>query len=614
MKEFSAVALVVILASLLIVIPAANSMLPESNIIRVPQDHSTIKQAVNASNPRDTIIVSEGTYAEGEIWIAKPNLTIIANGTVVVDGLRWGWVFYVIVDNITIRGFTIKKSRIGWPYAGICLDHVQGCTIENNTVKNSGDGILLFASRNNTVVGNNASFNAVHGISLDYSDHNIIANNTATNNEYDGIGLGSSDSNTLIGNTASENGPYASGIEIVSCVDTTLLRNTAIDNGYGGISLVDSASSTLRNNNMSANRHNFNHPGTGELSRFINDIDTSNLVDGKPIVYLVNQHNLLVDPTIFPQAGYVALVNSTGVTVKNMEVTSNRQGILFAFVTNSTIKDVTVSRCDKGIQIYRSRGNIAMENTVTDCWEGITIRISGNTTLRNNMLNRNGYGIYLDTNDCYVAYNMAANNTYGGILISGHSNTLLGNTIANTTKEDFLMGGIVLQGGGDNAIVGNIVTSNSIGIWAFMSDGNVVHHNNFVRNMFQVVQYPPTLVNAWDDGYPSGGNYWNDYDGTDLHSGLYQNETGSDGIGDTPYSVDANHVDGYPLIKMWNPLRGDVNWDGVVDIYDLVVAAACYGSRLNDLNWNPFVDVAPRWGIIDIYDVVTIASNYGKSA
>jgi hypothetical protein len=56
-------------------------------------------------------------------------------------------------------------------------------------------------------------------------------------------------------------------------------------------------------------------------------------------------------------------------------------------------------------------------------------------------------------------------------------------------------------------------------------------------------------TNVWDNGYPSGGNYWSDYNGTDLLLGSGQNETGSDGIGDTPYVIDANNRDNYPLMK-----------------------------------------------------------------
>jgi hypothetical protein len=62
---------------------------------------------------------------------------------------------------------------------------------------------------------------------------------------------------------------------------------------------------------------------------------------------------------------------------------------------------------------------------------------------------------------------------------------------------------------------------------------------------------PDHYTNTWDDGYPSGGNYWSDYNGIDVKSGSYQNETGSDGVGDTPYIIDANNTDHYPLMGMF---------------------------------------------------------------
>jgi hypothetical protein len=46
-------------------------------------------------------------------------------------------------------------------------------------------------------------------------------------------------------------------------------------------------------------------------------------------------------------------------------------------------------------------------------------------------------------------------------------------------------------------------------------------------------------ANIWDDGYPSGGNYWSDYTGID---GNY------DGIGDAPHVIDVNNQDNYPLM------------------------------------------------------------------
>jgi hypothetical protein len=59
----------------------------------------------------------------------------------------------------------------------------------------------------------------------------------------------------------------------------------------------------------------------------------------------------------------------------------------------------------------------------------------------------------------------------------------------------------------------------------------------------------PGYSNYWDDGYLSGGNYWSDYTGVDLYSSAFQNETGSDGIGDTALIIDPYNKDNYPLTK-----------------------------------------------------------------
>ena len=55
-------------------------------------------------------------------------------------------------------------------------------------------------------------------------------------------------------------------------------------------------------------------------------------------------------------------------------------------------------------------------------------------------------------------------------------------------------------------------------------------------------------TNTWDNGYPSGGNYWSDYTDVDQYSGPSQNITGSDGIWDHPYVIDENNKDNYPIV------------------------------------------------------------------
>jgi parallel beta-helix repeat protein len=128
------------------------------------------------------------------------------------------------------------------------------------------------------------------------------------------------------------------------------------------------------------------------------------------------------------------------------------------------------------------------------------------------------------------------------------NNTFSENNVANNRE------GIQLHESSNNIISGNNITNNgeSGGIWPEPgSSHNVIYHNNFINSWNAFSGGSP---NTWDNGYPSGGNYWSDYSGADQKSGPYQNVTGSDGIGDTPYIIGSNNVDRYPLMNPYSSL------------------------------------------------------------
>lgn len=66
---------------------------------------------------------------------------------------------------------------------------------------------------------------------------------------------------------------------------------------------------------------------------------------------------------------------------------------------------------------------------------------------------------------------------------------------------------------------------------------------------------------------------------------------------------------GWIRIKM----LGDLNGDNIINIYDVVLAAAAYNSRPGDPNWNSEADVAQPYQHINIFDIVTICSKYGQT-
>lgn len=94
------------------------------------------------------------------------------------------------------------------------------------------------------------------------------------------------------------------------------------------------------------------------------------------------------------------------------------------------------------------------------------------------------------------------------------------------------------------------------------SNENLLYHNNFINStkFFWIED----SVNVWDNGYPSGGNFWSDYNGSDIYNGPNQDLPGSDGIGDSPYVIDDNNMDRYPLMKPWQ--RTDIEKISVLHV------------------------------------------------
>ncbi len=98
-------------------------------------------------------------------------------------------------------------------------------------------------------------------------------------------------------------------------------------------------------------------------------------------------------------------------------------------------------------------------------------------------------------------------------------------------------------------ISGNNISNNGVGVELYASFRTRLYHNNFIGNG---VNARTTVYSngSWDNGYPSGGNYWSNYTGTDMCSGPQQNIcTGPDGIGDKPLIISATNVDRYPLMR-----------------------------------------------------------------
>jgi thermitase len=432
--------------------------------------------------------------------------------------------------------------------------------------------VLVGENRNTTIVDGN-EVKSVMTVANEQGNVNVsgftIQNSGRLIND-GGVILYSSNNN-ISGNTITNCG-Y--GIEILESTNNTMTDNI-ISNSWIGIDLELSGGNLLENNCMIKNHYNFHIYGT-TLSDFMNDIDPSNTVDGKPIFYLVNQQAR----TVPENAGYVAAINSTEITVKNLNLTNNEEGVLFVNVTNSTIANSCASVNVVGFHLQQSSGNV----------------IDGNMAVGNLIV-----GIWQENCNANIVSNNTASGSAVGIGLTETSNSNVTDNRIFNNQFLFAMA-IDLESAYNNTIVCNTIRNNIYGVSFSDSVNNTLYHNNFIKNTHQVILWKPQ-INIWDDGYPSGGNYWSDYDGTDSNG---------DGVGDTPYTISVDALDRYPLMTPWTRVPGDINLDGSVSLADLTALANVYGSRSSDANWNPFADLAKPWRTIGLTDLVTIAMHYGQ--
>jgi parallel beta-helix repeat protein len=230
----------------------------------------------------------------------------------------------------------------------------------------------------------------------------------------------------------------------------------------------------------------------------------------------------------------ISAASQDGITIINTSVffiirncfihdgAEKNDGIAFLNVTNGKVELNIITRNRYGI-VFREQkagkenceNNIITNNSLTLNKIGISfqhlLRLHHcNNTISYNRISNNGAGIYMT---------MSANN------LIAYNNFILNNEYAIIHE--------MCRGGGQY---------------------NLIHHNNFIGNEGEKGQVceKGLPVNYWNREYPFGGNYWSDYTGSDTYQGPDQDIPGSDGIGDTPYTIPpGKNEDAYPLMKPW---------------------------------------------------------------
>lgn len=189
-------------------------------------------------------------------------------------------------------------------------------------------------------------------------------------------------------------------------------------------------------------------------------------------------------------------------------------------------------------------GSIVTGIMMTSWDVGILVNNASGCKIYDNMMSlMNNNGIVLQGTN--AVNNQVYSNIFQQDAVAIDLTSAASNSTVSQNIISFSTTGLRIESSG-NTICANMISENQLGINITNSDNNSVFHNTFTNNTVQV-SISDSSGNVWDDGYPSGGNYWSNHTSPDLYSGPNQDQLGSDGIVDTPYTVATGSIDTYPL-------------------------------------------------------------------
>ncbi|MFH1100447.1 MAG: right-handed parallel beta-helix repeat-containing protein [Methanobacteriota archaeon] len=344
---------------------------------------------------------------------------------------------------------------------------------------------------------------------------------------WEDAGLDIHSNNNSISNNTIQNNP-GEGTILSNANNNTIIDNIFTDNVHDAIMVRSSSDNIISNNQIILN------PGNG--------------------VFLYDAHrNTLVENDIYENEG-------TGIVLQ----TGSSQNIInYNMLSQNLI----------GILADQSFNNLFSNNTIDQYLEtGVSLGYSTQNTITNNTIRfplTSGIGISLYVCDnTVITGNSIQENTDGIELWLSSENQIIGNLI------DHQEIGLHFGYSSYNLLLDNTISnSSSYGLTTMTCEDNYFYHNNFMNNMQQVNEYDTT--NTWDNGYPSGGNYWDDYSGVDNNHGPNQDIPGPDGIGDIPYLIPPqSNQDTYPFMKPtgWRYiLTGSVYYQNQSPVFNITV-------------------------------------------
>ncbi len=541
-----------------------------ADTLRVPQDYPTIQAAINAARARDIIQVDTGTYPENVVVNATVTIIGESDVTTIVDGGGDDVVFNIKANDVEIHNLTIRNE--GQRYSGVTIDYpYDGLIVRNTRIIDNVIGVFISEADDNTIEDNIFINNQMYGIDAKYSSNTIIRNNDISESAY--------------------------GIMISDTSNSHVINNTICDTSYG-IYVTYSNNNNISINTLTSNSWN---------------------------IYLTHSDsNIIGNNDVSGGSVGIQVMRSQGNSVFKNTASDSSYGIYLGYCGANTVSGNTASLNDWGIELYNSTASTIKENTVKDNTWGFYVaeNSKGNYIYHNNIIN-NVKQAFQDLTSYPNTWNTPTT-PYQGNYWSDYKGT---DTDGDGTGDTYLP----WQGVDWHPLMTPWGVYNDIAITSVTTSTTKAYVGEIV-NITVVAQNQGTYTETFNvttryenvtleivgtvgtqkviDLAPQQNVtlifFWNT---TDVQPCVnYTIEAEANVVPGEIDTSDNIYVDGKVKVMAW---IADVDGDGDVDLDDLYIVLAVYGTRVGDPDYNPDADI-DKDGIVELNDLYYVLRDFGK--